>query len=125
MTPERYAKREPVRFFNGGLQVPYKVGISWEIIQPVEPEPNNPLYRPASVMQLDAHAGTPDWFAMQMWLVEMEGLSETHARLRTRKGRAWGSITAPYPPVTAAPMTVPAYANFGQSSPDSDECGNL
>src|SRR5262249_40950417 len=26
MTPERYAKGEPVRFFNGGLQVPCRVG---------------------------------------------------------------------------------------------------
>jgi hypothetical protein len=32
MTPERYAKAEPVRFFNGGLQVPCKVGLEWEII---------------------------------------------------------------------------------------------
>jgi hypothetical protein len=32
MTPERYAKGEPVRLFNGGLQVPCKVGLEWEII---------------------------------------------------------------------------------------------
>jgi hypothetical protein len=32
MTPERFAKQEPVRILNGGLQVPFKVGIEWEII---------------------------------------------------------------------------------------------
>lgn len=32
MTPERLAKCEPVRIYSGGLQVPFRVGMEWEII---------------------------------------------------------------------------------------------
>jgi len=37
MTAARFAKREPVRFWEGGLQVPFKVGTEWEIIQGAAP----------------------------------------------------------------------------------------
>jgi hypothetical protein len=180
MTPERYAKCEPVRFYNGGLQVPERLGpeivsapapgvdnvpyngargeffppkkltaqervvyarlrvgatfaapfAAWWRVKPKMtisapwPSPNNPVYRTG--LQLERHAGPPDWFATQMWLKEIEGVSERRVSMRSRFKKQgtdgnvaeFGSMLAPDPPVTAAPVTVPPYANFGQRDPD-------
>jgi hypothetical protein len=61
-----------------------------------------------------------------MWLKEMEGVTERRVSMRSRFKKQgtdgnvaeFGSMLAPDPPVTAAPVTVPPYANFGQRDPD-------
>jgi hypothetical protein len=57
MTPERFAKQEPVRFVNGGLQVPFKVGIEWEIILGAAPiGARCSFFEPSTRMSTDREA---------------------------------------------------------------------
>jgi hypothetical protein len=101
MTPERLAKGEPVRIFNGGLQV-----VDTSIL---------PIW---GRMHLDAGDwGQPDWFATQMWLEEMRRASNESAELAERNFKKHtdgdvgvSAILAPPPAVIPAAMTVPAYS---------------
>jgi hypothetical protein len=91
MTPERLAKGEPVRIFNGGLQV--------------ADTSIRPIWNRMSLKTGDW--GQPDWFASQSWLEQMREASGKKAgmfereRMKKHPEVEFGSIDAPAPTVTS------------------------
>jgi hypothetical protein len=86
MTPERYAKREPVRIFNGGLQVPFKVGLAWEIIQaPAAPGARCVFFGPRRRMPTDREARAQR--AMRAFAERVAAWKREQAEFRSKRSR--------------------------------------